>query len=172
MTNETTKRAVIETAIDMERGTVLFSCINGHSVTVAVDNLAANIQRHAMLHGIKQKLIDAAAISRNPETGRSATPDDKWNALREVFDRITAPDGTWNKIREGSGGSGGLLFAALCRLYPAKTPETLREFLAGKSPAEQAALRANPKVSAIIDQIRAERGAAVDSDELLGELDA
>ncbi len=169
---ETTKKAVIETTIDLTLRTVAFECINGQRVVVAADSLAEGIQLHAMLHGIKQKLIDAAAISRNPETGRSATPDDKWNALREVFDRITGDAPTWNKVREGGGGSGGLLFAALCRLYPAKTPETLREFLAGKSPAEQAALRANPKISTIIDQIRAERGAAVDSDELLGELDA
>lgn len=141
---------------------------HGKELTLEFDQLTAEIQRQALLHGLKQKLVDAAAISRNPETGRTATIEDKYDAVKEVYDRLLA--GEWNKRREGGGGTGGLLLQALVRLYPGKTREDLESFLAGKSRSEQAALRANPKVAAVIAEIQAERG-AVDSDELLGELE-
>ena len=166
---------VISTTIADNFGSLTLSCVNGEAVTLHVSQLTPEIGAAALLHGLKQKLVDAAAISRNPDTGKPATPDDKWAAVMEVFERITSAGGTWNKTREGgSGGSGGLLFRALVRLYPAKTQDQLREYLDGKTDKDKAALRANPKVAAVIEQIKAENakasGAGVDSDELLDEL--
>ena len=138
-----------------------------------------------MLHGLKQKLGDAAAISRNPDTGRSASLDDKIAAVREVFDRITSPDGTWNKIRESGDGSGngGLLFRALCNIYAGKrSPEQITVFLADKTEAEKAALRKTAIVAdrirsastdnkAEIERIRPAPKAGGNGDDLLAELD-
>lgn len=138
-----------------------------HLFTLAVDMLTPEILRYAVLHGLKQKLVDAAAISRNPDTGRSASVDDKIAAVNEIFARLVA--GEWNKRREGGSGTGGLLFRALCIMYPDKPADAVREFLGKKSDAEKAALRRNPKVSAIMDTLRDEGD--VDSDALLGELD-
>lgn len=125
----------------------------------------------ALWHGVKQKCVDAAAISRNPETGASATIADKAAAVMAMIARLTDPEGDWNKAREG-GGSDGLLLAALCRLQPGKTKAEHAAWLETKSPAEQAALRRNAKVAPIIEAIRAERAKAdtVDSDALLEEL--
>lgn len=142
---------------------------------VQLRDLSDAMVEQAALHGLKQKIVDAAALSRNPDTGRSATAADKYDAMREVFNRILA--GEWNKTRgDGSGtGAGGLLFAALCRLYPAKTPEDIRAFLDGKTNAEQAALRKNPKIAAVIETIKAERAKDApddaDTDDMLAELD-
>lgn len=138
-----------------------------HLFTLAVDMLTPEILRYAVLHGLKQKLVDAAAISRNPDTGRSATVDDKVAAVNEIFARLVA--GEWNKRREGGAGTGGMLFRALCIMFPDKPADAVREFLAKKSDAEKAALRRNPKVAAIMDTLRDEGD--VDSDALLGELD-
>lgn len=129
----------------------------------------------AACHGIKQKCIDAAAISRNPDTGKSATVQDKWTALMKVIDRITAEDGAWNETREGGGNQGGLLLRALMRLQPQKTREELAAWLDGKTDKEQAALRANPKVAPIIAELKAEQDrknadADFDSDAALAEL--
>lgn len=137
-----------------------------HLFTLAVDMLTPEILRYAVLHGLKQKLVDAAAISRNPDTGRSASVDDKIAAVNEIFARLMT--GEWNKRREGGSGTGGLLFRALCIMYPDKPADAVREFLAKKSDAEKAALRRNPKVAAIMDTLRDEGD--VDSDALLGEL--
>lgn len=145
----------------------------GDGMTIHVGESDFEKVRNAcMWHGLKQKLVDAAAMSRNPETGRAATIADKRNAVEEVLERLQA--GEWNKVREG-GASGGLLYRALVRLYDGrKTADEIKAFLESKTDAEKAALRKNSKVAAIIEQIRAETvtDAGVDSNALLGELDA
>lgn len=145
---------------------------NGKEIVITTHNLKNGLLYMAAIHGLKQKLVDAAAISRNPETGRPATVEDKFQAVKTVYDRLLA--GQWNATREGGGNAGGLLFQALMRMYTGrKTPDELKAFLADKSDAEKTALRKNPRVAAIIEDIRAETGKAanIDTDELLGELE-
>lgn len=145
---------------------------NGQVLELFVGQLDEGVARQALLHGLKQKLVDAAAISRNPDTGRSATTDDKFAAVKEVYDRLLS--GQWNKGREGGSGAGngGLLFRALVIMYPAKTPEQLRAYLDGLDDKQQAALRKNPKVAPIIAEIRAKSAKADDNgDDLLAGLE-
>lgn len=145
---------------------------DGGIATLMIDDLAPEILAHAVLHGLKQKLVDAAAISRNPDTGRSASVADKRAAVETVMARLR--EGTWNAGRgEGGMGAGGLLFRALVRLYDGKkTAEDIREFLAGKDKKEQAALRKNPRVAAIIEELRDSDAAdGVDTDGMLSELE-
>lgn len=173
--HSTKKQSAIETSTDGLHLTLTFA--DGRELVVEMAKLSAEIQRQAIIHGLKQKLCDAAAISRDPTTGRAATIDTKFEAVKEVFDRITSPEGEWNKKREaGTGGSGGLLLAALVRMYAGrKTKEDIRTFLDGKTLAEQAALRKNPRIAEIIEEIKAERakdsGDSVDSDAMLDELE-
>lgn len=143
------------------------------TIVVDASRLSEDISQQALMHGLKQKLIDAAAISRNPDTGRSASVADKYEAIREVWERLLS--GQWNKVREGGagGGTGGLLLRALVRMYAGKQTETaLREYLAERTDAEKAALRKNPKVTRIIEEIRAEStdDSGIDSDALLDGL--
>ena len=168
MNANTKKQAAISATV--AGSSLVLTFANAKILTLGLDNLSQEIVDYATMHGLKQKLVDAAAISCNPETGRPATIDDKYQAVKEVYDRLLS--GAWNKIREGGTATGGLLFAALCRMYEGrKTPEQLREYLAAKTDAEKAALRKNPKISAIIDEIRLERGGEDTSEELLAELD-
>lgn len=154
------KQSTIETTVlRSDAGTaygIKLSFDNGGVLQITRDQLVGALEAEALMHGLKQKLVDAAAISRNPDTGRSATTEDKYNAVREVYDRLLS--GQWNKQREGGtgGSSGGLLFRALTRLYSAKTPEQIREFLDGKTDAEKATLRKLPAIAAIIEQLKAE----------------
>lgn len=172
--NETKAAPTIDATIHEGFGGITLAFSNGESITITAAQLSPQIAAQALWHGVKQKLVDAAAISRNSDTGRSATVADKFEAVREVYERLLA--GQWNKTREGGGGNiGGLLLSALVRMYPAKTVEQLRGFLDDKSDAEKAALRANPKIAAIIETIKAERAAksggdAPDTDAMLDEL--
>lgn len=161
--------SVIETFID---GPMLTINVTGQDpIRVNALELAESVSLAATLHGLKQKICDAAAISRDPETGRPASVRDKYEAMRAVAERLLA--GEWNAKRgDGTGaGAGGLLARALVR-FTGKSAAEIREFLAAKTRAEHAALRANPKIAAIIDELRAERGGAgdVDTDAMLGEL--
>ena len=144
---------------------------NEKEITITTNSLQNGLLYMAAIHGLKQKLVDAAALSRNPETGRAATVEDKYQAVEAVYNRLLA--GQWNATREG-GATGGLLLQALCRMYEGrKTPEELKAFLVDKTDAEKTALRKNPRVAAIIEEIRAEQGKAanIDTDELLSELE-
>lgn len=143
---------------------------NGQELGLASSQLTIAIMEMAVWHGLKQKLVDAAAISRNEETGRSATTADKFVAVKEVYDRLLA--GQWNKTREG-GSIGGLLFKALCSVYADKTPDAIKAFLDKKTDVEKAALRKMPKIAAAIEAIRAANAKTegVDVDALLSELD-
>jgi len=143
---------------------------NGKRIVADGGTLPDAIMGYAAMHGLKQKLVDAAAITCNPETGRPATIEDKYNAVKTVYDRLVS--GAWNAVREG-GATGGLLFRALCRLYDKKTPEQITEYLGKRTDAEKTALRQNPKIAAIIAELRAEAGttANIDTDAMLGELE-
>lgn len=167
--NTTKRNAAITVEIDGNAVELQFA--NGEFLLLHIDALNSTIRQYAMMHGLKQKLVDAAAISRNPETGQPATIHDKFRAVKAVYDRLLV--GQWNATREGGGGgSGGLLFKALCRMYSTKSPEQITAYLAGKTDVQKTALRKNPKIAAIIEAIRAETGKAadIDTDELLAEL--
>lgn len=174
-TNDTKRNTAIEATIegfDANAPKLTLDFANGKTLAIEPKQLSADILAQAIMHGLKQKLVDAAAISRDPVTGATATIDTKYAAVREVYDRLLA--GEWNKRREGGGGGsgeGGLLFRALVKFYEGKKDsETVRVWLEGKSKAEQAALRANPKIAAIIETLRPKADEAKGED-LLNELD-
>lgn len=141
---------------------------NGATLNLDTRKLSADIIGQALAHGLKQKLVDAAAISRDPTNGRAASVEVKAAAVDEVLGRLLA--GEWNKRREGGGNSGGLLFRALCVMYDGrKTVEDIKAYLEKLSDKEKAALRKNPKVATVIDQLRTDAGES--GDDLLAELE-
>jgi hypothetical protein len=170
-TNETKRVAAIEATIgrtpEGQAGSLALTFANGKKLILAANQLSDDIMAEALIHGLKQKLVDAAAISRNPTTGKSATVDDKYQAVKEVYDRLLS--GAWNAER--GEGQGTLLVQALCRMH-GKDATVVREWLGKKSEDEVKALRVNPKVAAIIAQIQAERAKVenIDSDAMLNEL--
>lgn len=159
-------------AADTFGSTLTLNFIDGTELSIDIDNLSPQIRIDATLHGLKQKLVDAAAISRNPDTGASATVAGKLDAVREVFERITSADGTWNKVRTGDGSAnvGGLLVRALMELK-GLDKATVTTFLEGKTKDQIAALKAMAPVAAIIARMQAEKAKDIDADALLGELD-
>lgn len=150
---ETKNIPTIETTIDGWNLHLTFK--DGRKISLdASTQLTDAIKQQAMMHGLKQKLVDAAAISRNTETGKSASIDDKFDAVNEVVTRLVI-ENAWNKTREGgSGNEGGLLLRALSELYPNLTREQVASFLDSKTASEKVALRNSSKIAAIIQTYR------------------
>ena len=173
-TTTTTSNNVKTPAISIEvtlNNEVIATFSNGKSLIVDAAHLSDDIRNQAMLHGIKQKIGDAAAIARNTTTGASASIQDKFDAMAEVVERITAADGTWNKMREGGAGAGNTLLQKALMELTGKPRDEVAEFLEEKSKEEKAALRNNAKVSAIIARLQAANiNKDIDTDELLSEL--
>jgi hypothetical protein len=160
----------ITTSVVGERLTMDFS--NGEQLHLSLSDLSPQLLKEAALHGLKQKLADGAALKRDEVTGRAASIDDKFQAVKAIFDRLTGPAASWNAIARTGEGSGGLLFRAILRLYPKMGAVRAKAWLDGKTDKEKAALRVTPQVAAMIDTLRAESGQAggVDAGGLLDEL--
>lgn len=167
MTNVTATQSAAVSAVADDASMVLtLTFKDGRTLAVDATGLNQSIINSATLHGLKQKLVDAAAIGRDPVTGRSATLQDKYEAVKEVYDRITATEGTWNKIRAaGDGGvqSGGLLVRAIMQLS-GKTRDEVVAQIEALSKEQRTALRANKRVA---DVIATFKDTSEESDDIL-----
>ena len=175
MTTTTTTKKDIEATV-ADDGSLILEFRHGETLRVRPETLNPEIQRAALLHGLKQKLVDAAAISRDTTTGRAATIVTKYEAVKEIFDRITGAGGetpSWNKPRAGgAGGQGGLLARAIAR-YKNVEVSAAKAYLDRLTDAQKQALRVDPRIATIINELRMEsaKPAGIDTDALLGGLD-
>lgn len=141
---------------------------NGRVLTLEDNDLKDHqeLRSIALWHGLKQKLVDAAALSRDRNTGRAASIDTKFEAVQAVYDRLLA--GQWNKPREGAS-NGTLLAQALVRLT-SRPLESVREQLAKLTDEQKTALEKTQNVALAILEIkreRIERDGADNGDDLL-----
>ena len=153
-------------------GTVLtLTFSDGRAIELDATTLPVPMQQAAMLHGLKQKLVDAAAIPHDTNTGRGATISDKFAAVKEVFDRITGDEPSWNKVREGGAAAGSNLLIRALMQMGGKTRGEIEAYLDKRSKEEKLALRKNVKVAAIIVALQA-AGAdkKIDTDSMLDDL--
>ena len=152
--------ATIDKTLDVRTRTVTFVVDGVGTLVMDADRLTADLFTYAALHGLAQKIGDAAALERDKETGRSATPQQKYDAMQAVIEHLTA-GGEWNRKAEGDGSGGlGLLVSALMRVT-GQGREALEAAVAGWTPKQQAAMRADPAVAPVIAAIKSERAAKV-----------
>lgn len=152
-------------------------------ITIDVSALSEEIRNRAMLHGLIQKVSDAAAMPKAELTGteiENATR--KRNAMAAVAETIIAGD--WSKRREGGAGPvAGIIYRAFAEFAadkakaakkPVPTDTQLRALYDKQDRKAQLALRNVPEIAAIIERMKSERPAAaiaaVDTSALLGEL--
>lgn len=121
--------------------------------------LTTVVQTMAMIHGLKQKCVDAAALSRDPATGHSATAQEKYNVVAAMIERLQS--GVWNDRSD----TGGALLNALVAAYPARSRADLAEWLRGRTDKEKRALRWSNTLKPFLAVTADARG-----DELLKEL--
>lgn len=141
---------------------------DGTDIAIRFDGLSDDIRHALMVHGLKQKIVDAAAIPRNTETGRAAPDADKITAMRNVAERLQS--GEWNAKTGEGGGTRSLLARALDILYPAKAGAGIDAFVATLDKKAQAALRMSPKVAPIISGLRPVAKTTTTADDLLNSL--
>lgn len=137
---------------------------NGETRTFAVP---ASLTNKFIAHGAEQKLGD--------EIAGLDDLDDITMAIDGLTSRLA--NGEWSVARESGGMAGTSILARALAEAKGLTMDVVKAFLAKKSQAEKVALRANPTIKPIVERLEAEKaakgkGAAVDTDALLGELDA
>jgi hypothetical protein len=172
MVTETKRMPVVRTTI--EDGVLIVAVEGVGQLTVDPKDMPTAVNEYAVLHGYKQKIVDAAAIERDPATGRPATPRAKFDAMSEVWESLQA--GAWNRTGSGDGTvSDGLLISALVE-YLGQPAEAVRAAVAGWDKRTQAAMRTDPAIAPIVARLRTERdaarGRAVDTGALLRSMGA
>lgn len=92
--NEPAKRIVIKKEPSLIERVVRFAC-DEHKLsrTIHLRDLEPSIVDQLALHGLAQKVGDAAAMP--VVNGKGATIEEKWAAMMEIADRLEA--GMWNK---------------------------------------------------------------------------
>ncbi len=169
------KNAIVSIERNEETGELRFAVAGEGEFSLNPASLSDAIRNRALLHGIVQKISDAAAM------GKGATPGDKFAAMKSVADRLA--DGEWSKRNgEGGGAVAGLIYRAFREFIenraksaekPVPAEEAIRAKYDSMNRSEQLALRNVEEIAAIIERLKSERGAAkseaVDVDGLLGD---
>lgn len=173
MATTNTKRAAVSADIFMPKLTLTLTFAEGQEIILDASTLRPEIRDMAMMHGLKQKLVDAAALSRNTATGHPASVSDKYEAVKRVADRLMSEEGTWNEGRgtsDGPVGSGNLLLRAMMKMT-GHDETYMKDWLSAKTKEQRAALKKNPRVIAIMAELQAATVVGgVNTDALLEEL--
>ena len=169
------KNAIVSIARNDETGELTFTVADCGEFNLTPGSLSDEVRNRAMVHGLVQKISDAAAL------GKDATPLDKFTAMKSVADRLA--EGEWSKrTGEGSANVAGIIYRAFREFVEvsakaAKKPipdETaIRAVYDAKDRAGQLALRTVPAIATIIERMKSEKGStgtSVDVDALLGDL--
>ena len=182
--NTETVAPAVETNVS-KRPRVITTTIIGQTLTfnVAGTNqplvldaaaLSDEVRESALLHGLRQKVSDAAAL------GAGATPAEKLAAMQAIVASLN--DGDWTQ-RTGDGTSqpSGLIFRAFYRMAcescaaksrPEPSIDAARALYDKMSRAEQLALRTVPRIAVIMDELRVSPSAkSIDVDALFAEFD-
>lgn len=187
MQSKRKSNSVVSYVIAPDFSKITFS-VGPQSFDFVVASLNIENGARAICHGIVQKVSDRAAIGRDPETGASATPEEKFAAMKECADRLIA-GGPWNAVAAGGTGTqGGLLYRAMRALYPNAWSDktSFAAYIMQKAISESTrlgkkvsetdvrnGLMATKKIAKEIDRIRQEEGKAlaIDAGGMLQELE-
>lgn len=84
-----------------------------------LNKVSEAVKTKACLFGFAQvRLVDAAAIPRDKETGRSATPQEKYDAIKALVDHYHTGTEEWSRKSAGGGvkQDDGLIITAMCNV--------------------------------------------------------
>ena len=153
---------------------IIFNVQGAGSLNLDMAVVDKEILKRAAIHGLVQRISDAAAMSRDTDTGQPATPADKFERMKELVDYYNSGAAEWRRVKASGAGAGntggGLLLKCLVIMKPEKTKEEIAEWLKKLTKKEKFALLGSKQVKAVADTIRGKQAENVDSEELLNGL--
>ena len=160
------------------------------------DKVSTENRARAMIHGFEQRIRDAAALSVDRDTGKSASAEAKFDAAKRIVDHLMSGATDWNlKPAAPQGVDAGLTILAMIRAFTktidgvrmilgkewhadldpvAEVESTIAATMAKRGIDRTAALKlwaASKQVAQAILDIKRERlNGQEDSDDLLAEM--
>lgn len=139
----------------------------------------ADMQHMAAVHGFIQRISDGAAMSRDRETGKPATPAEKMARMQAIADHYASGVNQWGMNRaaggEGRGQGPSIVVRALAALQGLSVADALarvREQAEKQRTTTKLYLKKLATAKTIIDKVAELRAAeaSADGDEMLAEL--
>lgn len=166
----------IKTVIDVQAGTITFTAADGEQVVFAAANAHPANRAYAEFHGWKQRLSDTAALSRNGQTGKSATDSERLTEIRRLAGFYESGVDQWTARASGEPRElGGLVLRAVA-LIQGVSVEDMRIRLKAKTEKLGTTerkllnqLKTSPAVQAKMLEMSAGSG-GLDADQLLSDL--
>ena len=158
-------------------GCIVFTVLGAGEVILDPAKVNEPKTKRAALHGFIQRVSDGAAMSRNAETGKPASPHDKLASMQRLVHHLHSDGTDWNLRAATSerGVDAGLIVMAIMRAGFAATVDEANarvEAVAVKRGIERAAaLRVwadTEQIIKAIAEIKAERS-KVDANDLIDE---
>src|SRR3990167_1884969 len=88
------RKAVLQYVVDQEAGTITYCVIGAGSTTLDLNKVSEDAKTSGLYNGFKQAGGDKAAIPRDPKTGASATPSEKFARVKAWVENLNA-GGAW-----------------------------------------------------------------------------
>lgn len=136
-----------------------------------MSDLSEAVSRRAAIHGMIQRVSDAAAIGKFDKDGVQTTPQAKLERMSRLVEHYASGTEEWGLAGTGGGQGEGLLLQVLKVLRPGDGDEKLRAFVSKLKPNERTKLLNSDKLRPIADSIRAEQAKGIDADKMLSALD-
>lgn len=113
--NEKVKSNSVTTVTHLD-GKLVFAFQGLPSFTFDPERVSAQNRARAMLHGFEQRIRDGGALGRDKETGASATPEEKREAMLRIAEHLMSGATEWAlKVAAPKADDPGLLVAAMMR---------------------------------------------------------
>lgn len=144
------------------RSAVIINMPGQPSIEVQTGVLNDDIIRQLTVHGLAQKLGDAAARMRNPDTGAAAPWDEKYRMVRRVADALLQGDWTLRPEKIAADTITEDRVQAVADARQTDT-ETIRGWLSTRTAEQRAQVFAHPSVVVALAALRAAR-ATTDED--------
>ncbi len=176
------KRANSIITVSRFDGKLQFTVLGCGTLVLDPNTASAENRSRMMYHGGEQRVRDAAALSVNRETGKSATPQEKFEAMKRIVDHLNNPQNTEWSIRPAAnpGLDAGLTLTAMMRAL-GKSLDEVEAIIAAtmakrgieRTPALKLWADSKQVAQAILDikRERADKGADVDDllDDIMGD---
>lgn len=163
----------IKTTIDTSARTITFTPSTGAAYVFDVAKMHPDVQAYAVLHGMKQRLGDNAALST--KDGIKPTDEDKMAAIRSLGAHYESGSADWNTRTAGAprAAIGGIVLRAVAAIQNV-TVEEMRTRISAlaerKGTTERKLLNALAVRPDVIAKIAELTPAAADTDGLVEEL--
>lgn len=158
-------------AHEIDETGVTFSVKGQGTLRITLAQLSGAVRDRALMHGLVQRVSDAAAKSRDSASGKPAAASEKYAAMKELVDHYMSGSESWTLGRETEGQNVQLLVECLSEVYPERNQEQLREWLKKRSAADRKALLLSEKIKPIADRITSEKLKHIDAEDLLSDLE-